>query len=190
VRDALIRAGGTNLLGHIVWDSNRSQVAWRGLPLAAPTLTPITNTSFVAVEFFPMIRTKQPPPKELFEQFYGRDDVVMYDWESTQYRIPTWRQMYQLAEIVTGRRLSATNAPSERWQTEVAPVLKDSVTELRATSPTQMTLVRKSSIGLTAFELVTLSRWIESTSFPAFGVFPQQQPRSIPARGSGPSRAQ
>jgi hypothetical protein len=186
VRASLIRAGGTNLLGHIVWDTNRSQVAWRGLPLAVPTLTSITNTpeQFVAVEFFPMIKTKQPPPRELFEQFFGRDDVVMYDWESTQYRIPTWRQMYQLAEIATGRRLSATNAPSERWQTEVASVLKDSITEVRATSPTQMTLVRKSTLGLTAFELVTLSRWIESASFPGFGVFPEQPPKAVPPRGT------
>jgi hypothetical protein len=156
------------------------------LPLAVPTLTSITNTPapFVAVEFFPMIKTKQPPPRELFEQFFGRDDVVMYDWESTQYRIPTWRQMYQLAEIATGRRLSATNAPSERWQTEVAAVLKDSITEVRATSPTQMTLVRKSTLGLTAFELVTLSRWIESASFPGFGVFPEQPPKAVPPRGT------
>ena len=54
---------------------------------------------------------------------------------------------------------------------------------MRATSPTQMTLVRKSSTGLTAFELTTLGRWLESDRFPALGVFPPTFARKVgPAR--------
>jgi hypothetical protein len=143
----------------------------------------------VALEFFPIVKTKQPLPQELFEQFSGRDDVVMYDWESTQYRMSTWRQMYQLAELATRRRLTPTNAPSQRWQTEAMSRLKDCVTEVRVTSPTQMTLVRKSTIGFTAFELVTLSRWIESTSFPGFGVFTLQEPPRTAPRGTAAPKA-
>jgi hypothetical protein len=186
VRAGLAKIGGTRLLGRVTWDTNHSEIAWRGLPLAAPTLSATTNTAtpFVALKFFPMIKTETPPPRELFEQFLGREDLVLYDWEATRYRIPTWRQMYQLAEIATGRRLSSTNAPGERWPTEIAPLLQDSVTELRATSPTQMTLVRKSTLGVTAVELVTLSRWIESSSFPSFGVFPLQPPKSASPAGT------
>ncbi len=186
VRAGLARHGGSNLLGNVVWDAERSQIAWRGLPLASPALVPVTNgpKEFVTLEFFPLINTRQPPPRELFEQFYGRNDVVMYDWESTQYRMMTWRQMYQLAEIVTNRRLTPTNTLSQRWQVEVMPKLNDAVTEIRATSPTQMTLTRKSTVGFTAFELVTLSRWIESTGFPAFGIFPEQEAKRAPARAA------
>ena len=64
----------------------------------------------------------------------------------------------------------------------MASHLGEAVTELRSTSPTQMTLVRKSHSGLTALELVSLSRWIESTNFPAFGVFPPSLPVVRPAK--------
>ena len=73
--------------------------------------------------------------------------------------------MYQIAEIGAHRQLSPTNLASQRWQTEVASHLGDSATELRATSPSQMTLVRKSSIGLTAFELVTIAFARPNASF-------------------------
>ena len=123
-----------------------------------------------------MPRLKERPPQELFAQI-APSDLVVYDWESTPHRMHTWRQVYQLGEIGSHRSLTPTNAVDQRWQTDLMPLLRDSVTEMHATSPTQMTLLRKSTVGLSAFELVTLSRWIESVSFPAFGVYPPQQPK-------------
>ena len=154
--------------------------------MVAPAAGVVKNDAaeFLALHFFPMIKTTQQPPQELFAQLAGRNDLVMYDWESTQYRIPTWRQVYQLAEVTSHHALSSTNVPSQQWQMEVAPLLGDAITELRATSTTQMMLVRKSTIGLTAFELVTLSRWIESTNFPAFGVFPPQPAKRVSPRAN------
>ena len=187
IRAELVAPQGLNLLGTIGWDTNRVRLEWRssGLPVAAPTAESvgIGAKEYLSLHFFPLIRTTQQPPRELFEQIAGRNDLVMYDWESTQYRLPTWRQFYQLAEISSRRALTQTNMPSQRWQLEVASSLGDAITELRATSPTEMTLVRKSTIGLTAFEMVTLSRWMESLDFPAFGVFPPQPPKRIPPRG-------
>jgi len=182
LRAEISRFGGSNLVGDLGWDSNKVELLWRGLPLATPGLVPVKDGSeeFVVLQFFPLMRSKERPPQELFAQIAGRDDLVLYDWESTEFRLPHWRQMYQLAEIATRRSLTPTNTPAQRWQFDVPSLLGDTVTELRATSPKQMTLVRKSSIGLTAFEMVTLSRWIESTNFPAFGVFPPQAPPRLP----------
>ena len=182
------RLCGTNLVGGLGWSSNKTELIWHGLPLATPGVVPIKDGAqeFAVVQFFPMIKSKERPPQELFAQFAGRDDLVAYDWESTEFRLPHWRQIYQLAEIASRRTLTPTNTASQRWQQDVATHLGDTVTELRASSPTQMTLVRKSAIGLTAFELVTLSRWIESTSFPAFGIFPPQPPPPRPPAGNAP----
>ena len=125
-------------------------------------------------------------PAELYQAFVGRDELVAFDFEITQFRIPHWRQMYQLAELVSRRPLTATNTPFQQWLLEItplfdrAPQLGEAVTELRSTSPTQMTLVRKSFTGLTAGELITLGRWIESTNFPAFGVFLPQPSKRLP----------
>jgi hypothetical protein len=187
----LFPKGSTNLIGNLAWDTNRSELYWRGLPLAAPQFGPVRdgNSEFLEFRLFPLAPARQRAPAELLAQL-NRPNLVLYDWEITEYRIPHWRQAYQLAEIATRRTLTPTNAPSQRWMVEMGPLLGECVTEITATSPTQMTLVRKSHAGLTAFELVTLSRWLESTSFPALGVFPpppERPPRSprtaAPPRG-------
>lgn len=188
LRSEISRVCGAHLVGELGWNSNKTELVWQGLPLATPGIVPVKDGAqeFAVVQFFPMIKSKDRPPQELFAQIAGRDDLVAYDWESTEFRLPHWRQIYQIAEIVTRRTLTPTNAVSQRWQEEVTTHLGDTVTELRASSPTQMTLVRKSTIGLTAFELVTLSRWIDSTSFPAFGIFPPQPPPPRPPAGNVP----
>lgn len=177
----LARVGGTNLTGQVVAGTN--SLAWRGLPVT-PVAGPMMDgkDEFLFLQLVPLTRMKQRPPGELYSQFMGRDDVVLYDYESTERRLPHIRQLFQIGEIATGRVLAPTNEPAVAWQLDIAPMLADSVTELRANSPTQMTLVRKSSIGLTSFELVALSRWIESKSFPAFGVYTTERPRTPPAK--------
>ncbi len=182
LRSEVRRTLGTNLQGNVEWSPSRQELLWTGLPLAAPSLFQGRdgNTEFLTLGMFPLMKSRQPPPAELLEQLKGRDDLVLYDWESTQFRVPSWRQFYQIAEIGTHRRLSPTNLVSQRWQSEIASHLADSATELRATSPSQMTLVRKSTIGLNSFELVTLTRWLDSAEFPSFGMFPpgSARPRS------------
>jgi hypothetical protein len=184
LRNEILRVGGANLLGYLAWDTNRINLLWRGLPLAVPVIGPFktNNSEFAVLSFFPTTRLQDRPPQELFGQIAGHNDLVLYDWEATPYRVTTWQQMYQLAEIATHRGLTPTNTLDQRWQTEVSPLLRDCITELHAMSPSQMTLLRKSSIGLSSFELVTLSRWIESTNFPALGFFPAQPRGRAPAK--------
>jgi hypothetical protein len=175
----LTRIGGTNVTGQVVAGSN--SLSWRGLPVTpAAGLIKDGQNEYLLFQLVPMARMTQRPPAELFAQFTGRDDLVMYDWESTERRLPHVRQAYQIAELATRRTLSLTNVLHIAWQLDIAPHLGDTVTEVRSTSPSQMTLVRKSSIGFTAFELVTLSRWLESTDFPAFGLFSTSMAKAPP----------
>lgn len=174
--------GKSNLVGRIVQNTNTSEVYWQGLPLAVPRLAPLRNDpNFLAFEMFPLAGGRAQPPTELFQQL-SRENLVYYDWEITEDRIPNWRQFYQIAEIATQRQLTPTNTPASRLIIDVAPKLGECVTEITATSPTDMTMVRKSHLGLNSFELVTLSRWMESTNFPQPGVFPPQQSRKMPGR--------
>jgi hypothetical protein len=171
------RIAGGDFAGSLALTTNQAEVIWRGLPLAVPNLGQVktTNGEFALISFFPIPHLKERPPQELFAQI-ARNDLVLYDWESTPHRMNTWRQFYQIGEIGSRRSLTPTNALDQRWQSDIMPLLRDAVTEMHASSPTQMTLVRKSSIGLTSFELVTLSRWLESAEFPAFGVYPPKTP--------------
>ena len=181
LRAEIKRVAGTNVVGELMATTN--SLFWRGLPT-----TPIIgamkdgNDDFIFLQFAPLLRTKERPPKELFAQFAGQNDLVYYDWESGEFRFPHIRQFYQIGELVTRRPLAPTNASHIAWQLDIAPHMADSVTELRSTSPSQMKLVRKSSIGFTAFELATLSRWIESVNFPAFGVYSAQSGKNLPNR--------
>jgi hypothetical protein len=177
----------TNFVGTVTRDSNRNDIAWTGLPLAVPHIGPLrASPGFLGFDMFPLAATRTPAPKELFQQL-SRENLVMFDWEITEDRLAHWRQYYQIAEIATHRRISPTNFASARFLLDAERQLGECVTEATATSPTQITVVRKSHAGLSAFELTTLARWIDSTSFPRFGVFvPDQRPTRMPGKTAAP----
>jgi hypothetical protein len=185
LRAEMKKAAGPTINGDLA--STTNSLYWSGLP-TTPLLASMKDgkDEFVFLQFAPLMRTKSRPPQELFAQISG-NDLVMYDWEASEYRFPNVRQLYTLGELLTRRRLAATNAAHIAWQLEVAPHLADSITELRATGPSQMKLARKSSVGFTAFELATLSRWIESVNFPAFDAFPSAPGSIAPNRPAGKS---
>jgi len=182
--EEILGKNGSKFAGRIDWATNGQEIIWRGLPLAVPHLGALRESGqeFLGLSCFPPVWTSNMAPPELYQQLYARNDLVSFDFELTEFRIPHWRQFYQILEIGTRRALTATNVPSEKFLTEIAPKLGEAVTELRANSPTQMTLVRKSQTGLTALELVSLSRWIESTNFPAFGVFGPAPARRVASK--------
>jgi len=105
-------------------------------------------------------------PPDLFAQLTGRKNLLYYDWEITQERLVHARPLYQLLDILHRRQFTPTNTPSHKWLREVGPLLGNTVTEVTLDAPKQLTLVRKSHLGLTGFELYTLARWIESRGFP------------------------
>lgn len=177
----------TNLSGPIVWETNSHNIVWHGLLGAVPTLGALHSGSqeFMVLSCFPPSRGTNPPP-ELYRAFVGRDELVAFDFELTSFRVPHWRQYYQIAEVASFHPLGAVNSPFQNWLTDAMPKLGEAVTEVRATSPTQMTFVRKSTMGLTGVELVTLGRWLESAKFPEFGVFAPTPPRRLPGRRTTP----
>lgn len=180
----------TNFTGNINLASNGQEIVWTSLPVAAPRAGALRDSGneYLAMAMFPSFRTTNPPPPGLFQSLGGRNDLVAFDFEITSMRIPHWRQIYQLAEIASRRPVTATNTPFQSWifefqkNLEGKPQQAECVTELRANSPTQMTLTRKSAIGFTAAEIVTLGRWLESVEFPAFGVYSPAPPKRLPPR--------
>ena len=158
----------TNAMGNISWNSNKADLAWRELPFIAPHMRPVRSgqDEFVFAELFPLAPHPNPAPAELMAQINGRKDLVYYDWELTQARLSHAKQFYQLFSIIMHRRGISPTAPTEKWLAALTPYLGNTVTEVSKTSPNELTLVRKSYVGLTAFELVTLARWIDSPGFP------------------------
>ncbi len=87
-------------------------------------------------------------------------------------------QMYQLFNLVYKRRLPLDDWPSQKWLREVRSKLGNAVTEVTVAGPQELHLVRRSHLGLTGFEIVTLVRWIESPGFPL--TFEPPPPSKLP----------
>ncbi|MCX6902310.1 MAG: hypothetical protein NTW03_02280, partial [Verrucomicrobia bacterium] len=171
------------------WDTNLHAVVCRGLPIALPQLRAIKDRQgeyLVGSLFLPFVSTN-PAPAELFRAVQGRTNLVYYDWEITEARLQQWCPYYQLTDMATGRIFAGTNAPTQRWLRAMMPLLGNSVTEVTASSPTQLTLVRNSHCGFTGFELVSFTRWLESPEFPKFSVVGQPKPVR-PAKPSQPKK--
>jgi hypothetical protein len=158
----------TNAPGKYLWISNRAEWVWADLLMIIPNLRPekLPSGEYLVAGLFPIRLGSNTAPAELFGQVTARTNLVYYDWELTQDRLPHARQTLQLVDIFNRRHLGSTNSISYRWSVDIAPFLGNSVTEMTLSSPKQLSLVRKSHLGLTSFELMLLTRWIESPGFP------------------------
>jgi hypothetical protein len=154
--------------GDILWNSNRADMIWRGWPMAVPELRAVREggVDYFLGGMFPLLGRDEQAPTELYGELAGRTNLLYYDWEITQKRVIHARQFYQLKDIMNGRRMAPTSAPSQQFLLALAPHLGNTVTEITQSSPKELHLVRKSHIGLAGFELVTLTRWIDSPRFP------------------------
>ena len=158
-------------VGNILQLTNTVEVAWQGLPIIVPSLHPAPEPTgdFLMTGIFPAAPSNQPLPAELLAQLTSRTNLVYYDWEITGPRLVQWRQLDQVLSMLTPDKLPQlpgfTAGP--QWLATLSPLLGNSVTDILLTSPQEFTLVRKSHLGLTGFELVALVKWLEAPGFPA-----------------------
>ena len=179
-----------NTTGEILWASNRAELRWQGLPFVTPSLRALHTNSgdFLFFSMFPRAPKTNPPPSELFAQMAGRNNLVYYDWEITQERLHELRQLGTLLSIAKSWPEALSTSPTRVWLTKVGPMLGNTITEATLTAPNELTLVRKSHLGLTGFELVYLTRWLESPAFPwRFEPSPKPRPPGWTNRVGKPS---
>jgi hypothetical protein len=178
-----------NVMGKFVWASNRAEIIWQGLPFVVPYLYPIKHAGaeYLFFGMLPRMQTSNPPPAELFAQLADRKDLAYYDWEVTGQRLMQARQLYGLANLINMRLVPDAKAPGDQWLQDVDELLGPSVTEISVKSQNELSLVRKSHIGFTGFELATFSVWLESPRFP-LGFEPRPRRDSVVPAG-GPSNA-
>jgi hypothetical protein len=153
---------------NFVWISNRAEWIWGGLPMIAPHVHPVRIPAgeFLFAGLFPMGPRTNPAPAELFAEVTGRTNLVYYDWELSQERLHHAKHTFQLLDIISGRQLSPGGSVSQQWLTNLPPYLGNTITEVTLTSPKELSLVRKSDLGFTGFELALLARWLDSPRFP------------------------
>lgn len=146
-----------------------TRLVWTGFPMLVPFLGPAPDPGFVTAGIFPVTGPESPPPPPaLYAQLLGRTNLVFYHWEITQPRLGDWRELHLVHDMVAGHAPPPTNTPAARWLQDpgVARHLGNAVTEVTRTGPRELTLVRRSAIGLTAFEIHWVARWLDGRRFP------------------------
>jgi hypothetical protein len=127
-------------------------------------------------ELFPLVPSTNVPPAELFSQVTSHTNLVFYDWEITEARLSQARFVSQLLPFFP-KTVAMTNEdgtkrftlpwmPQEKWLAAVGSMLGNTVTEVTFKAPNELNIVRKSHIGLNSSELIFLSHWLATKSFP------------------------
>ena len=171
-------------VGDIFYASNQNHVFW-GLPYIQPHVRAVTNggMQFLQGGLFPLLPRQSPAPPALFAQLGTRTNLLYYDYEITHHRVHHGVQFYQLLSIASRRFGPGTNSPVKLWLSAIVEELRrntntpsETVTEITQTSPNELTLIRKSHLGFTGFELASFGAFLDSPGFP----FRYEPPRVVP----------
>ena len=180
-------------LGDFYYVSNQNIAFWT-LPFMQPHVRAVTNagTQFIQGGLFQLPTRQAPPPTGLFAQLGTRTNLLYYDYELTQHRLHHGNQLYQVLNIASRRFPQATNSPVKFWLAAIIGELyrntnapSETVTEILQTAPNELTLIRKSDLGFTGFELASFGAFLDSPGFP----FHYEPPRLVPQPKGKPTAA-
>jgi hypothetical protein len=161
----------TNPLAAFQKAKDLNGLQWKGFPYIYPFLKSITleNHSFVFAGLFPppgATNSSSSIPPDLLNHLENQKNLVAYGWELTAPRVQGWIPIGQTLRLVAQRAQLPPLSAALTWLRAASPKLWPSVTEVTQTAPGQLSLKRRSSLGLTAVELHLLADWLESPQFP------------------------
>ncbi|MDB6123341.1 MAG: hypothetical protein JWQ71_2334 [Pedosphaera sp.] len=186
-----VSLANTNLqkrrIGQVEWKTNKNQISWTGLPMIVPYLEMISTPQgdYMKGGIFPSPPRGTPPPAELLNQLGANSNVIYYDWEITEERLPQTENIIGLVWLASGRFLSQPDITTQKWLDAVAPKLGNCGTMGTLTGPNEVTILRNSPIGLTGFELTMLKHWLDSPKFP-WGFSNVRERSGVPKRPLAP----
>ena len=143
-------------------------VIWSNVPLTAPFLQPValSGGDFVFGGLVPSPLTNRPPPSGLIRTVLGDTNLVAYDWETTGTRVDQWLHFGQLIRFALHVAQVPPESASFAWLKALEPKLGNCVTAVGRTGPDQLSMIRRSGLGVSADELDWLADWLESPQFP------------------------
>jgi hypothetical protein len=179
-------------MGRFERSTNGAGAVWTDVIFMAPYLQPValSGGDFVFGGLVSSSFTNRPPPAELLRTVLGNTNLVAYDWELTGPRIDDWLHFGQLIRFVLHLAQVPAKSASFAWLEAIEPKLQGCVTAVTRTGPAQLTLTRRSELGLSAAELDWLADWLESPQFPRglntfLGPPVSLRPKRAPRLGSG-----
>jgi len=159
---------GEKFIGKIGREPKKPELIWGNVPLFSPYVT-IGNSDdkgYIVGGVFPPDPIKKPIPKEMLDEFVGKENLVYYNWEITGQRLEKWSLLIQFAAILSDRREQLINETKGiAFITSLYPKLGNTITDASIDS-NRLTITRKSHLGLSALEIALLTRWIDNPRFP------------------------
>jgi hypothetical protein len=168
---------GQNLSANTNWQSEMmspfefnkttKRIFLKDVPFIAPEVLALNEPTgdILFADVFPNLPRGTTPPPGLILAL-DRTNLVFYHWEDTSARLKMLPQLTQLALLLTRHRQLNANSAASKWLGRIGPSLGRSQTEVIQTGPSELTLTRNASAGLTAVELVALANWLEAPDFP------------------------
>ncbi|HYG35434.1 MAG TPA: hypothetical protein VEC99_11650, partial [Clostridia bacterium] len=155
-------------IGRFELSTNGNRTVWRDLPLSSPYLEAAVDEGreFVTGGLVPVVMTGRPAPIELMKEILTRTNLFYYDWEITGLRIEQLLYSVQMFRLACHKAQVPASSVSVAWLRALEQKLGNCGTVVTRTSPNQLSLVRNSTIGLSAAELHLLVDWLESPDFP------------------------
>jgi hypothetical protein len=156
--------GGTNELAG--FQRSADGLVWKGVPYMWPFFRPTQANGYDYLHggLFPQGEVFAVSDEVL--AVLKSADLLYYDWEIGSIRTDQWIYISQYFRAVSGRPQLEPNNASLGWLKAIAPHLQACVTQGSKTAPTQISAVRRSTVGLTGVELQLICDWLESPSFP------------------------
>lgn len=107
-----------------------------------------------------------PPPAALVGHVAKKENLIYYDWEITQARLSQLKLVFQFASWLSSRPKLAADSSADKWVNAIGASLGNTATEITLASPRELKLVRRSHLGLSAFEIMSLAYWAGRDEFP------------------------
>lgn len=155
--------------GLMEWSAENHSLTWSPVPLITPALQGLaTPQGELLIGRFgpPPVFRGQPPPAELLDRVTSVKDLVYYHWEVTQPRVAQWLFLSQSGRVAFDRTQIYVNSPIFEFLLAAKTRMGNTVTDIRWSGPSTLTLLRKSPSGFTGMEWHLLGDWIESPQFP------------------------
>lgn len=158
----------TNRMGQWERDTNSDGLMWERVPILFPFIksVEIAGGHYLLGGLSHLSATNTQPPKATLQELLSKPNVVYFDREITGPRNEASIYLSQLFRIIFRRAQLPAEGNALAWLKASGQLLGNSATTVTKTAPTELSLARTSTIGLTAFELQVLADWLDSSHFP------------------------
>jgi hypothetical protein len=186
--------GENHRMGELGWDETHTKLRYTGLPpVVAPTLSGVSGTDgdFLFLRLFPGMSRRQPAPTNLFEAVAGLTNGLYYEWDLTGPSLIQSANLMAMYYILEQTPFNLDETPARKWAVPAANHLGNCVTAVTLSGPNEITIERKSPLGLCGCELALLLHWVDADGFPLGAISQAPFRRRHPniggsARATGP----